>query len=214
MKNVLIVLSAFVTITCLWSCQKDGADSNAVAPKIFENLAFNSKTAFFSTDGSMTAPVDSVSAKTMATKIDITFIYDYDYSDPGFMDPVARSKEWYWNQYNSVWLNKAVETVFYATALTAEDFDAAKADQSKIAGFLADSSVVLAPHSIFPTGACIGGRETANPASVSLGKGRVFGFKNVATEKHGLLYIRTDQGMAWPSYVLDKNTKVDIVREN
>ncbi len=60
------------------------------AAKTFENVTFNSKTAFFSTDGSMTAPVDSVTAKTMAGKIDITFFYNYDYSEPGFIDPVTR----------------------------------------------------------------------------------------------------------------------------
>ncbi len=214
MKKVLFVLLAAIVIVSLGSCKKDKEiDPISSQPNIFEKVIFNSKLAYFSTDGSMTAPVDSVNAKAIAAKIDITFIYNYDYSGPGFLDPITRSKTWYWNDYFAKWLNNAVETVYFSTALTQADFDAAKADQSKIASLLAGPSVVLAPHGIFPTGSCIGGRESSSPNSVSLAKGQVFGFKNVASGKQGLLYIRTDQGTAWPQYIVDQNTRVDIIRE-
>lgn len=200
------------------SCKKE-KDNIPTTPtiteaKAFLNLTFNPKNAYFSTDGSMTAPVDSNQAKIVTNKIDITFIFNYDYTEPGFFDPIARSKVWYWDEYYKPWLSTAIETRYYSTNLTKEDFDAAKTDQSKISTYFSNSSIVLAPHAIFPTGSCIGGRETDNPTSILLDKGKVFGFKNTASGKLGLLYSRTDQNSWWPYTALNFDTKVDIITEN
>jgi len=181
----------------------------------FEELVFNNKEAYFATDGSMSTPVDSASAKSIASVIDISFFYNFDYSEPGFMDPVTRSSdEWYWDQFYHPWLSNAVATEYFGTGLTKSQFDEAKADQSKIATLLEeDASAELAPHSIFPTGTCIGGRQSSDPQSIVLAEGQVFGFKNISTGKMGLLYIRTDQDGAWPIAVVSVNTRVDIIRE-
>jgi hypothetical protein len=187
------------------------ASSNV--PHTFENLTFNAASAFFSTNGSMTAPVDSTQAKSIVASIDLTFFFNYDYTEPGFLDPKARSQTWYWNDYKKTWLSGGVETRFYSSTLTKTQFDEAKADQAKIGTFFAATTVSLAPHAIFPTGSCIGGRESSSPASIKLAKGQVFIFKNTASGKRGLLYIRTDQPNGWPIPISNTNTKVDIVRE-
>jgi len=188
---------------------------NATPAKSFTGITFNPTTnAYFSTNGTMTAPVDSNAAKVISNKIDITFIYDFGYSEPGFLDPVARSQHWYWDGYFKSWLSNAVVTRFYSTNLTKAQFDAAASDQSQIATYFADASVVLAPHVIFPVGSCIGGRVTGSPPSLSLGMGKVYGFKNTGSGKRGLLYIRMDQATGWPDYIVSTNTNVDIIREN
>ncbi|MEA3497106.1 MAG: hypothetical protein U9R42_13850 [Bacteroidota bacterium] len=215
----------FVTMLCisLLSCNKEDVEpnnnnnnnNNATAALAFADLTFNTTNAYFSTNGSMTSPVDSNQAKTITDIIDITFIFNYDYTKPGFFDPVARSQEWYWDDYYSPWLSNAVETRYYTTNLTKAKFDDATADQSKIGAYFADtSSIVLAPHGLFPTGSCIGGRHTYSPSSATLSQGQVFGFKNTSSGKRGLLYIRTDQYSGWPIPISSFDTKVDLIREN
>ena len=210
----MMLLSLVVLAT---GCKKDDdGDRNAAptvtAAKSFANLEFTSDKAYFSTDGTMTTPVDSNSAKLITNKIDITYIYNYDYQEPGFFDPVARSQNWYWDDYELPWLSTAVKTRYYYTTLTKADFNAAKADQSKIAAAFNRTSTVIAPHDIFPTGSCIGGRQSAT--SYLIGMGSVWAFKNTATGKKGLLYIRNDQHTGWPYAVISNGTKVDIIREN
>lgn len=111
------------------SCEKND-ETTTTSSKIFEYLTFNTTNAYFSTDGSMTSPVDSNQAKTISDK-----------------------------------------------------------------------------------GSCIGGRQTDDPTSITLSEGQVFVFKNTASGKRGLLYIRTDQYTGWPLPVYNANTKVDIIRE-
>jgi len=195
-------------------CGGDCAPCQIIPAKVFENLSFTPEKAYFSTDGSMSAPVDAAHAKSVAHKIDITYIYNHDYSEPGFMDPVARSKEWYWDDYRQPWLYVAKEVRYYATDLKINHVNDAKADQSKIAEYLADDQRVrLAPHGIFEQGTCIGGRQSFEPESALLYKGYVFGFEHTATGKKGLLYIRKDQHIYWPYSVAPNDTKVDIVME-
>ena len=216
--NQIILTLLTISIVSITSCKKDD-DSTAPTPtptttasKSFLNFTFNTTNAYFSTDGSMTAPVDESQAKTITSKVDITFIYNFDYFEPGFFDPKARSQNWGWDEYYKPWLSTAVETRYYSTTLTKADFDAAQTDQSKIATYFSNSSTVLAPHGIFPTGSCIGGRDSG-PSS-TLSQGQVFGFKNTTSGKRGLLYIRTDQSSGWPFPISNSNTNVDIIREN
>lgn len=215
--KILFLLMLFsLSIVLISGCKKDDEEETpTVTPaKSFPNLTFNPASAYFSTNGTMTAPVDSNQAKTITSKIDITFIYNFDYFEPGFFDPIARSQVWYWDEYYQPWLSTAVETRYYTTSLTKADFDAAKNDQSKIATYFSLSGTALAPHGIFPTGSCIGGRQSGSPESVLLTEGAVFGFKNTSTGKRGLIYIRTDQSYGWPNAFVDVDTKVDIIREN
>jgi hypothetical protein len=216
MKNYLKSLIV-IPFALLASCSSDdngGSSTNSGnGAKVFTNLTFSPDNPYFSTDGSMTAPVSETQATPIVNKIDITFIYNYDYFEPGFFDPVARSQEWYWDEYTKTFLSTAVETRFYSTTVTKAEFDAAADDDSLIANYFAESTTVLAPHSIFPTGSCIGGRESDSPTSVLLSVGKVFAFKNVSSGKRGLIYIRTNQSTGWPIAVLDTNTKVDIIRE-
>lgn len=210
--NIFLLAMLCVAIA---SCNKDddGDKGGVTAAKSFENVIFNTTDSYFSTDGSMTAPVDETEAQPIVNKIDLTFIYNHDYYEPGFFDPIARSQDWgSWADYRKAWLSAGVETRYYSTTLTKAQFDTARADQSKIAAYFSDTtSVVLAPHGIFPDGSCIGGRQNN---SVLLAMGKVFGFKNTLSGKRGLLYIRTDQGPLWPSPVYNFNTKVDLIREN
>ena len=215
MKKHLMILA--LAVIC-FSCKKSSDDDTPTptpaptAAKSFENLSFDATHAFFSTNGSMTAPVDSTHAFSISNKIDITYIYNFDYDEPGFFDPVARSQSWYWHDYYRAWLSNGVVTRYYGTSLTRADFDAAKADQSKIGTYF--TGLVLAPHSIFPVGSCIGGRVDFTAGSLSLYMDAVFAFKNTASGKRGLIYIRNDQPLGWPNYIVSNGTKVDIIREN
>ncbi len=217
-KHLTSVIFIAVCAVLIISCKKDDAPAptpTPIAAKSFINVTFNPTTAaYFSTNGTMTAPVDSNQAMTISNRIDITFIFDYSYTEPGFFDPKARSQVWYWNDYYKPWLSNAVETRFYSTTLTKTQFDEAKADETKIATDFSASSVVLAPHAIFPTGSCIGGRVSSGPTSLTLSQGQVYAFKNTVSGKRGLLYIRTDQYANWPIPISNTNTKVDIIREN
>ena len=222
-KLLLCFVIGSVLIT---SCKKkeDDDDDNGgssstthVAALSFENLIFNEDHAFFSTDGSMTGPVDSTTAKTMSSKIDFTYFINWDYSEDGFLDPKTRSQHWYWDENYAAWLSNSVETDIYSTTLTKSDFDAAKADQSKIGEYFSQSTTVLVPHHIYGTGKCIGGRQTSDPNtgedSKLLGKDKVFAFKNVASGKRGLFYFPFDQVQFWPSPLLSEDTEVSIIRE-
>jgi len=224
-KKQFIFVLYIISIISITSCNKeDNPLTPTPAPiptpitpptpsKTFLNLTFNKTNSYFSTDGSMNSPVDSNQAKTITSKIDITYIFNFDYIEPGFFDPIARSQVWYWNEYYKPWLNTAVETRYYTTTLTIFDFDEAQADQSKISTYFSDSNTLLAPHGIFPTGSCIGGRRSHNPLSITLTDEPVFAFKNTTSGKRGLLRIRSDQAEIWP-FPFDSNTKVDIIIEN
>lgn len=210
--TTLLAASLFFT-----SCSSDDSGSSnpsTTAPKVFKNLTFGSN-AYFSTNGSMTAPVSGTQATAIADVIDITYIYNSDYMEPGFMDPVARSsQEWYWEDYYTSWLNTSVQTRFYKTTLTKTDFDAAVLDETKIADCFANPATIIAPHGIFPEGSCIGGRQSSDPESLLIREGDVFAFKNMSSGKRGLIFIRLDQSSGWPLPFIDNNTKVDIIREN
>jgi len=217
-KNLSTLILLIATCAILIPSCKKKDDNGDTTPQLtpakkFLNLTFSSTQAYFSTDGSMTAAVDSNQAKLISSKIDITFIFDFDYTEPGFLDPKTRSQVWGWNQYYKPWLSNAVETRFYSTGLTKAQFDAAASDQSNIATYFSGSSFVLAPHAVFPTGSCIGGRQTSSPTSVLLYMGTVYGFKNISSGKRGLIYIRVGQETGWPTPIYDNNTYVDIIRE-
>jgi len=216
MKKYLIT-TLLVTGLFLTGCSSDDSGSSnpsTNAPRVFRNLTFGTN-AYFSTNGSMSAPVSGSQATAVADAIDITYIYNSDYMEPGFMDPVARSsQEWYWEDYYTPWLSTSVETRFYKTTLTKTDFDAAVLDETKIADCFASPNTIIAPHAIFPEGSCIGGRQSFDPESFLIREGDVFAFKNISSGKRGLIYIRLDQSSGWPIPFIDTNTKVDIIREN
>ncbi len=185
-----------------------------MSPLSFD-VIFTNSNRYFSSDGSMNNPVNETSALGIVNKIDITYIYNNDYSEPGFMDPLARTQEYYWNDYYEPWLTDAVETIYYKTNLGKEDFDLAKTDESKINEFFSDNTIMeIAPHAIFPTGSCIGGRQSHNPDSELLGKYLIFGFKNKVSEKKGLIFIHSNQDTGWPLALISHNTRVQIIREN
>lgn len=219
------LLSIVLLSSVIFSCKKNdstppaasstnGNTNTPTAAKSFSDVTFGDNAAYFALDGSMNAPVDSNSAKSISSKIDLTFFFDYNYIQPGFMDPVTRSQTWYWNDFHEAWLSNAHALKLYTTNLTASQFNAATSDQSKIATYFADTAhTKLAPHAIFPYGTCIGGRQTANPNSALLTEGAVFGFI-LSDGKKGLLYIRTDQTAGWPYPLNNDNCKVDIIREN
>ncbi|MGZ5282745.1 MAG: hypothetical protein ACXWEY_10765 [Bacteroidia bacterium] len=210
MKNIVFpaLLLLFVS---LQSCNK-GEDPNSETPstpaKSYDKLKFTFDNQFFSTE-SGTVPLDSVAAQQVASTIDFTFIYNTDYMSKGIMDPVTRSKDYYWDDYRRPWLSAAKETRLYDTKLTKSDFDAAKNDQSKIGAHFKDSTmVILAPHGIFPSGTCIGGRISSSPQSLSFRKDHVYGFKILSTGKMGFVYVHKDQPSDFSA-----TTYMDLIKE-
>ncbi len=219
MKLKIIFLS--ISLIFLTSCESNdetttNTDSgNTTDVQVFTELIFTPENAYFSTNGSMTTPVNSDQAQQISDEIDITYIYNYDYDGPGFFDPIARSQEWYWDDYYNPWLDNAVKTLYYSTNLTKTDFDEAVDDPANIEVFFNSGSFLLSPHGIFPEGTCIGGRQTLDPDSIELEESQVFGFQNMATGKKGLIYIRDDQQNGWPLSIIGAtSTKIDLVIEN
>lgn len=217
-KRLVRFAFCLVGIVGLFGCGDESTSSTSPtsvgpsAARSFMALRFTKSTPYFSTTSGMSDPVDSVAAKAISDKIDFTYIVNTDYSAVGFFDPVSRSKSYYWDEFRAPWLSNAVPVQFYATTLTVADFQAAQADQSKIATYFTRPTTRLALHAIFPSGSCIGGRTTNNPDSEPLDEGDVFGWINTATGKHGLLYIRDDQSSGWK--FTNYGTKVDIIVEN
>lgn len=174
---------------------------------------------YFSTiDPTVTGTLNEASAQAISDKIDLVYIYNTGYDQPGFMDPVTISQHWYWDDYYTPWLSNAYSTKFYMTRLTRAEYDSAKSDGLKLSGYFNNSAkVYLAPHTVFPPGSCIGGRSfcvgaaDCNVNSIKLLMGKVYGF--VSNNKKGLIYIRTDQSAGWPVPLLNFNTRVDIVKE-
>jgi hypothetical protein len=206
---ILLILMSIATFT---SCKKDDDSSQTTptAARSFLKVTFDLTHAFFATDGTMTAPVDSNAAKAVANRIDFRYFYNTAYDNPGFGNPVFCSQHSGSSMYAS-WLSVGVDTKFYTTTLTKADFDAAQNDQSKIAPYFSLSGTVLAAHSPYPAGSYIGSGIYSNEY---LQMNTVYGFINTASGKHGLLFIRNDQYQYWPVPIYDEATKVDIIKEN
>lgn len=84
-------------------------------PIRFTNIIFDRTHTYFSTNGTMTQPVDSNTAKLMVDQIDITFVFPgVDWGNVGFFDPVARSQSWSsMNEFYQPWLHDGIEVRYY-----------------------------------------------------------------------------------------------------
>ena len=214
--NMKRILFASIIAFGLISCGKDEPapeETPIVKPYVYQNIEFTKDSAFFATGAGMTEPLDSVDVvdEDLDSLIDIAYIYSTDYSEAGFIDPITRSDHWYWDDYYSPWLSQSKRTLFYSTFLTRTEFESAMKDQSKINSYLNLGTVAVADHAVFPTGTCVGGRPTTDPASLELYKGQVIGFWNYTAGKRGLIFIRPDQVVNWPDN--GTMTRVDILRE-
>lgn len=183
-------------------------------PPLFFDVIFANSKKYFSTDGSMTNPVSRNTAMNsgIANKIDITYTYEAVDDDPGFMDPVTRSQSIFgWRTYHQPWLDVAVETVFYIAAITIEEYNEAKLDESKIGEFFLDDKMEISTGgSNFPNGSSIG----ESISTWQLLKTRRFGFKNLSTGKRGIIFIHATQNQYWPDFIENNETKVQILREH
>lgn len=225
MKNYFILLTALGAL--LSSCNKDDEPTDPViedssptptdnSSLTFRNLNFTATYSYFSTDGSMTIPVDSNEAKLETASIDISFIQANEIHAVGFMDPIVQSQNiWDSDEYFTLWLDGAVETRYFITSLEKVHFDSAQADQNKISVYLSDSSVTSAPHNIYPVGSSVGIIEPSTYAE-PVERGDVFGFENTSTGKLGLIYIHEEQRFLWPTNNTgtSNETVIDIIREH
>ena len=177
---------------------------------------------YFSTfDTSFKSPLWQYSMTPAQLKnVDLMYIYNSDWQQPGFIDPLTASVHQYWDDYYSPWMDSSVQTNFYITTLTVENFDSVKSNPSLLRTYFADSTKIrLAPNAVFPLGTCIGGRQSAGGIDPVFGMDtqfkldEVFGFKNVTSGKLGLIHISPNQESSWPVPLTDHNTVVDIVKE-
>jgi hypothetical protein len=175
---------------------------------------------FFSTfDTSFKKPLSQYSMTAAQIKnVDMMFIYNTDYWEPGFIDPTTAAQHWYWDDYYSPWLDSSVQTNFYITSLSADDFNAAKASPSLLTTYFSDSTKVRpGPSSIFPVGSTIGGRQSSTDpvwgVNSEFKKDKIFGFKNVKSGKLGLIHVSTSQESGWPAPLTSHNTYVDILKQ-
>lgn len=180
-------------------------------PKSFSNVTFSGAKQWFSTSGTSNVTLDSATAKTVASTLDIGYTYDFGYSAPGFLDLKTRAAgTYYWSStFYTPWSSVSKKIIWYTTVFssyTATEFNAAKADQSKIGAYFSDTSKVHLTHGhpIWPDGTCIGGRNAVDAIS----QYKVFAFKRVSDGKRGLMKIATA-----PSWI-NSNLSVDIIIEN
>lgn len=218
MKPSTVILSLLASMVLSIGCKKDEAPPEAPPPTPavgYDSVVFSLERAYFATDGSMWQPVDSFAAKMVSRKIDLTFIFDADsVNEPGFLAPVIRAQRWAWSHHFKPWLADAVAMSFYTTNLTAADFQAARGDEELIAKYFESPTVRVSMHAVYPRASCIGGRPSENPPPARVAPGKVFAFKHSATQKRGLLYVRTDQDSAWTDTLGMVNARVNIIREN
>lgn len=179
---------------------------------LYYKFAFNMDKLYFATDGSMDVPITKREAQISEhlEKIDLTFIYENSWSDPGFMDPIARSKSYYgWEHYYEPWLDGSIETVFYSKEFSANQFELAKQDQSKIDEYFNLTEMKPTESYISPDGCYIGSRRS----KTTLKKDKAYGFENKVSGKRGLIYISKNQGYSWPNAIETTDTNVEIIRE-
>lgn len=186
----------------------------------FDSLVFNRTNQFFGVDLNsrlnLNRPLSSFEVQSFVKEIEITFIYNTDYHMVGFMDPLTRSKNWYWDNHYLSWLDSSNQTKFYQTNLNESNFLDAKNEVVKIQDYfalLSDSNLIYNP--IFPNGSCIGGRA-GRSSSTPMSRGDVYAF-SLEQGKRGLMFIRMDQSdtVSWDRnwHPYNKEAKVDIIRE-
>jgi hypothetical protein len=225
-------LTLFFFITLFVACQK-AYDPGISTPDSggnhnindYDGLSFDAyrygvPTQYFSTnDPFFTRPMMlSELDSTQLSHVDILYIWDYGYDQPGFMDPATAAQVWYWNTdvYYFPRLAYSQKTIYYVTNLSEAQFDSAKANPALIDTFFTKRGFEEAPHAIFPNGSCIGGRPSGPPGVPSksdLKRRQVYGIKNAKTGKRGLLHIRADQRSDWPIPSIDFKTLTDIITE-
>ncbi|HLG33744.1 MAG TPA: hypothetical protein VI757_02605 [Bacteroidia bacterium] len=192
-------------------CGGPCAPCPVIAAKSFSNVTFTYQKMFFSTAGSSTTVLDSNQAKLVASTIDLTYTWDNGYDAAGFLDPITRSSSlYYWSpMFQTTWTNVSKEVIWYQTTLLNYldgSFTAAKNDQSKIGQYFADTTTVsITTHTVWPTGTCVGGRNTTTGFSDY----QIFAFKRVADGKRGLVEI-----VSAPTPVNYSRTIVNIIVEN
>lgn len=180
----------------------------ATTAKSFSHVTFNSAKEFFSLDGNSNSTLDSNQAKLVGSTIDLTYTYDGGYSARGFLDAVTRSSgAYYWSSmFKTSWTSGSKQLLYYKT--TYHDFDGAlfnavKNNQSLIGVYFSDTSAVhITTHSIWPTGACFGGRN----ATVGYSQYSIIGFKR-SDGKRGFMKVVD------PLSPINSETVVDIVIE-
>ena len=188
------------------------------APLYFD-VVFSKTFAYFSTSGYTENPTNKLYTQSnteFIEKIDMT--YAYTNGVPGFLEPITRSIEVYgWENIHEPWLEDGIETIYYtATHLNKEDFDIAQIDELKINEYFSNPEMKVAGRGVtFPVGTDIGGTNNSyppfNPSAIN--KSKIFGFKNIVSEKKGLIYIHDKQNAYWPSTLISTNTRVLIIRE-
>jgi hypothetical protein len=208
------------------ACKKSNSSTDNAKASVFTNFTFDAydygAAQYFSTfDTSFKHPLAQSSMTPQQIKnIDLVYIYNSDEWQPGFIDPITASQHNYWDDYYSPWLDSSVQTNFYITTLSPDNFTQAKSNPALIASYFGDSTKMrLAPNGVFPLGTCIGGRQVAGNNDPVFGidthlqLDEVFGFKNVKSGKRGLIHISAQQEKDWPVPVMDHNTTVDIIKE-
>jgi hypothetical protein len=170
-------------------------------------------TSFKSTKG-----FPEMSASQLAN-VDLVYVYEYVGGMPGFLDPVSAStKRIFPGAYNTdYWyfpeLVNSKQTIFYQIGLNRGDMDSIILHPELLDQYWNDGDAgfmtITDGHGVFPPGGIVGARF----GSASLAKTLMIAFKNVASGKRGLMYIRDDQPYGWPANIINDHTRVDILKE-
>ena len=196
MKKISIYLITLLFLSLTYCTKDDNSDDPNSDPdetepaKTFLGVTFTPTYAYFSTQGDSSGTMSAYQAQSAASSIDITYIYDGDYNEAGFLDAVTRSSDqYYWSStYRTPWSSVSQKTIWYYCSLESriELFNNAMSDQSKIGEIFSDTThLKIIQHPVWPEGSSAGGRS----ADQKLGAFKVFGFKRVSDGKRGLIYI-------------------------
>lgn len=104
-------------------------------------------------------------------------------------------------------LDSSVQTIYYNTLYTADDFKAARTVPGKIAEMFADTVKVAIYPGYWGPGTSYGTHWPYIQSSF------VVGFQDGPGGKRGFMLISPDQESGWPVAFNDTNTSVEIVRE-
>lgn len=171
--------------------KKDGPGPTPA--KAINGAIFTNTNAYMRTGHSNPTTLDANSAQTVAAEIDLSYFYSTSNSNHSFIAPQERTKAIYDGTDAKIAWGVQATRFYIGGNLNDANFTAAKADVSKLEGFVTSGSLSTWPSNA--DGARVGG--------TSIG-GQVYGFKN-GNGKHGMIKVKT---------VGANSAEVDIIVEN
>ncbi len=148
-------------------------------PRAIEGVTFTNTNAFFVTkDGN--APLDASGGDARKSEIDLTYLYSTSFDTHSFIDPNHRSS----SEYDGYGAPAAIP--FDCTTITNFYTLPGNPNYSVLSGASQDTLATIVDSGTLST-------FTGNPNGkrIQIAAGQTFGFKNVTTGKHGIIWVKS-----------------------